>query len=100
MSSKAHSRRRWGLLPVALALVFMVLAVPAAAKAPVFNPHRCSPTGKCEYRAAVGESKGLDGRSAGIVAGSVAVVVLMMAGGMLVATHRKDARGRPARVPS
>lgn len=100
MSNKAQSRRRWGLLPVALALAFMVLAVPAAAKGPVFYPHGCSPTAKCEHRAAVGDSKGLDGRSAGIVAGSVAVVVLMMAGGMLVATHRKDAHGRPARVPS
>jgi hypothetical protein len=106
MSHKTQSRRRWALLPLTLALVFMVVAVPAAAKGPVFNA-ACPPSaGKvpvttqnralCQRSAAATDGKGMNGADAGILAGSVAVLVLLMAGGLLVATRRRDAQGRHA----
>lgn len=107
MSHKTQSRRRWALLPLTLALVFMVVAVPAAAKGPVFNA-ACPPSaGKvpvttqnralCQRSAAATDGQGMNGADAGILAGSVAVVVLMIAGGMLALTRRQDAeRTRPA----
>ena len=110
MSHKSKSRRRWGLIPLALvlALTLAVVAVPASAKGPVFIPDGCAPVTErgagsdrlralCESRGAASDRQGVDGADAGIVAGSVALVVLMMAGGMLVATHRRDAeQSRPA----
>jgi hypothetical protein len=89
-------------------LAFLVLAAPAAAKGPVFNQFGCNPTvGKgsappaphiralCQRRQATSDRHGFNGAAAGIVAGSVGVLVLMMAGGMLVATHRRDGQQAP-----
>lgn len=90
MNRKTRARYRWRLAPLALAVALtLAVAAPAAAKGPVFYPYTCSPA-PCEHRAAVGDRQGVDGRDAGIVAGSVAVLVLIMAGGMLLATHRRD----------
>jgi hypothetical protein len=107
MSHKTQTRRRWALVPLALTLMLAVLAVPAAAKGPVPIPYGCaSATGEgsgsdrlrapCE-RETVSARQGFDGEDARVIAGSVAVVVLMMAGGMLALTRRQDAeRTRPA----
>jgi hypothetical protein len=106
MSRKTQIRRTWGLLPLVLAL--MVLAVPAAAKGPVFNQPVCPPTvGKasapprpnlrppCARRSVAGDRRSLNGADAGVLAGGIAVLVLVIAGGMLVVTHRRDAPARP-----
>jgi hypothetical protein len=98
------------LLPLALALMLMVVAVPAAAKGPALYPlSKCAPVVRedikaspriqalCERSQARGDRKGLDGTDAGLVAGSMAVVMLLTAGGLLVAVHRRDTdRARPA----
>jgi hypothetical protein len=91
------------VLPLALVLVLMVFAVPAAAKGPALYPSQCAPVVRedikaspriqtlCERRQTVADRRGVDRTDAGILAGSVALVVLLMAGGMLVAIHRRDA---------
>jgi hypothetical protein len=106
MSRKNRRRRRWGVLPLALALAFVVVAVPAAAKGPVFNQSACTPTmGKvattppphvramCKRHQAAAEPSGFNGADAGILAAGLSVLVV--AGGLLVATHRGDAPARP-----
>lgn len=108
MSQKSLTKRRWELIPVAVALTLTlaVVALPASAKGPAFVPYTgCSPatevgTGRdrlhapCQSGEAVTGRQGSDGAGADIFAGAVAVVVLVIAGGMLVATHRRDAPGR------
>ena len=107
MSQKTQRMRRWRLVPLAIALTLAVVAAaPAAAKGPVFYPYACGPgasqAGKapadlrtqCEQHPTARNGQGLSGGEAGIAAGIVGVLVLMIAGGMLVATHRRDAPGR------
>ena len=106
-----HRRRRHRLAILGLGLaVSLAVAAPAAAKAPLF-PHRCPERvdqaaetqpyqrgvcGKADTASAAGS--GLSDRNAAILAGSVALLVLAIAAGMLVATHRRDAhRARPRR---
>jgi hypothetical protein len=109
MGHRTPARRRWRLVSLALALTLVVaLAAPAAAKGPVIYPSACAPVAResvkasprvqelCE-RHAVADGQGFTAGEARIVAGSVAVLVLMMAAGMLVATHRRDA---PAARPT
>jgi hypothetical protein len=110
MSHMSPKRHTWGIVPLALALTLMiVLAAPAAARGPVLYSPVCGPVVRedikasprvralCERRAAAGESQSVTGKEAGIIAGGVAVLVLMIAGGMLGATHRRDAHvSRPA----
>ena len=100
MSQKTLTKRRWELIPlaVALTLTLAVLAVPASAKGPVFIPYTgCAPAtedgiGKdglrapCQSREAVTGRQGSDGAEADILAGAVAVVVLVIAGGILMVT--------------
>lgn len=95
MSHNAHTRGTIGLLMLALA--FMVLTAPAAAKGPVFVPPGCPPAAadatapqqiraRCERLQAASDRPGLNAVDAGVVA----VIVLTIAGGMLVATHRRN----------
>lgn len=95
MSLDTHTRSRCALL--LLALAFMVFTPPAAAKGPMFLPHGCPPAAAsapvsqqtralCERRQAASDRPGFNGVDAGVVA----VIVLMIAGGMLVATHRRN----------
>jgi hypothetical protein len=114
MSYNARSRRRWGVAVLAATLALAVVAAPAVATGPLLDPVGCPTTAArapmpdhvraaCERRWAArqttGNRGGFDGSDAGIIAGGVALLVLMMAGGMLVATHRRDAQeGRPAAV--
>jgi hypothetical protein len=108
MSHRTHCGR-WGLVPLALALAAVVVASPAAARGPVLYPSQCAPVAQPEIKASPrvqalcerggedGDHQGLSGQDAGIVAGGVGLLVLAMAGGMLVATHRRDAQApRPA----
>ena len=108
MSQKTLTRRRWELIPlaVALTLTLAIVALPASAKGPAFVPYTgCTPAtedgvGKaplhapCQSGEAVTGRQGSDGAGADILAGTVAVLVLVIAGGMLVATHRRDPPGR------
>ncbi len=107
MSHKMQIGRTWAiLLPLALVLV---LAAPAGAKGPVFNQPLCPPTigeqtpaprgpalrPPCERLSSAGDPHTLDGANAGLVAAGIAALVLALAVGMLVVTHRADAPARP-----
>jgi hypothetical protein len=106
-------RRRFAVLALALALAVSLAAVaPATAKGPIFFSHRCperveqasetqsQPWAVCGDRhAASATGGGLSKTDAAIVAGSVALLVLAIATGKLVATHRREAHGSgPAAV--
>ena len=92
-----------------LTVTLAVLAPPGAAKAPVFPPVGC-PQGEvsawapvkaaCERGSAAkqttGDRNGSGMSDGAILAGSLAIVVLTIAGGLLVATHRRDAQGSHA----
>jgi hypothetical protein len=106
---RTQTRRRRRFVQVALAATLVVaLAAPAAAKGPVLYPSACAPVARegvkaspriqelCELTPAA-DGQGFSAAEAGVVAGSVAVLVLMMAAGRLVATHRRDA---PAARPT
>ena len=90
MSHTTHTRGAVALLMLALA--FIVFTVPAAAKGPVFVRQACPPDAPaqsgtaCERNRAASDTSGLSGADAGVVA----VIVLTIAGGMLVATHRRN----------
>ncbi len=103
-------RRRMAALGLALAVSLAVVA-PAAAKGPIF-PHRCPERvevatqaqsytwgvcGKEDTASAAGD--GFSATDAAILAGSVSLLVMVIAGGMLVTTHRREAHGgQPAAV--
>jgi hypothetical protein len=106
-------RRRYAVPALALALaVSLAAVVPATAKGPVFYPHRCpervepatetrsQPWALCGNRQpASATGGGLSTTDAAILGGGVALLVLTIASGMLVATHRRDAHGgAPAAV--
>jgi hypothetical protein len=108
-----RKRRRFAVLALALALAGSLAAVaPATAKGPVFYPHRCpervqpaakthsQPWAPCGNRhAASSTGGGLSTTDAAILGGGVAVLVLTIATGMLVATHRRQVHvGDPAAV--
>ena len=111
MSHNNQHSRRWVLAVAALAVTMaFVAAAPAAAKAPALYPLGCP---KSEARDSVpepvcaacervwaaqqtaGDRSGSD-TSGAIVAGSLAVLVFAMAGGLLVTTHRREAQARHA----
>lgn len=103
MSHNTHTRGTVGLLMLALA--FMVFTAPAAAKGPMFLPHGCPPAAAnvpvsqqtralCERRQAASVRPGLNGVDAAVVL----VIVLTIAGGMLVATHRRNSAARGNRA--
>jgi hypothetical protein len=111
MSHNNQNSRRWVLAVAALAVTMaFVAAAPAAAKAPAPYPLGCP---KSEARDSVpepvraacervwaaqqtaGDRSGSD-TSGAIVAGSLAVLVFAMAGGLLVTTHRREAQARHA----
>lgn len=96
-----RKRRRFAILVLALAVSLAAVA-PATAKGPVFYPHRCpervEPAGETQSKpwAVCGESAtggGLSKSDAAILASSVAFLVLAIATGKLVATHRREAHG-------
>jgi hypothetical protein len=92
---------------LALALAVSLAAVTSAtAKGPVFYPHRCPerlepatetqspPWAVCGNRhAASATGGGVSKTDAAILAGSVGLLVLTIATGKLVATHRREAHG-------
>jgi hypothetical protein len=100
-------RRRFAVLALALALAVSLAAVaPATAKGPVFYSHRCpervelatethsqqwAVCGKLHATSATGG--GLSKTDAAIFGGSVGLLVLTIATGKLVATHRREAHG-------
>jgi hypothetical protein len=106
MSQEILTKRRWELIPlaVALTLTLAVVALPASAKAPAFVLYTgCAPAtedgiGKdglrapCQSGGAVIGREGSDGAEADIFVGAVAVVVLVIAGGLFVVTA---SAGRP-----
>lgn len=103
MSRKTLTRRRWGLVSLAVALTLTVVAVPASAKGPAFPPYSgCSPATEdgiglrapCESGEAAAGRQGSGGAGADILGGSVAAIVLMTAGGVLLVVHRQDGAGR------
>jgi hypothetical protein len=115
MRRKTLTKRRWELIPlaVALTLTLAVVAVPASAKGPVFVPYTgCAAATEdgigtdglrapCQSGEAVTGRQGSDRADADIFAGTVAVVVLVIAGGMLVVTASAGRpRGRPAGLRS
>jgi hypothetical protein len=98
-------RRRFAILVLVLAVSLAAVA-PATAKGPVFYSHRCpervepasetqsKPWAVCGDRhAASATGGGLSKTDAAILAGSVALLVLTIATGKLVATHRREAHG-------
>jgi hypothetical protein len=110
MSRTATRSLKPGLTSLAIVLALAILAVPAAAKAPVFNyPNRCEPTaGKGQQpphiravcarsttsaapRAtpAGGEHGGSD--TAAFIAGSLVTFTVLVAGAMLAMVLRRDA---------
>jgi hypothetical protein len=105
MTHDSQRGRRSGLMALALVVALTVFAAPAAAKGPIFNPQGC-PTG-VEKAAppppAVPKSAGTlqgntclsDSGDARILAGGVAVLVLIVAG-MLVSMRRRDVHGTQA----
>lgn len=115
MSQETLTKRRWDLIPlaVALTLTLAVVALPASAKGPAFVPYTgCAPAtedgiGKdglrapCQSGEAAAGRQGSDGADADIFAVTVAVVVLVIAGGMLMVTASAGRpRGRPAGLRS
>jgi hypothetical protein len=106
-------RRRLAALALALALAVSLAAVASAtAKGPAFYPHRCpervqpatethsQPWAPCGNRyVASATGGGLSTTDAAILGGGVAVLILTIAIGTLVATHRRGAHaGDPAEV--
>lgn len=94
-----HTTHRWSLV-LALTLVLAAsVAAPAAAKGPILYPSKCV-SSEGEIRAACqregklppGQASGGDGPDAGIVAGIAGGLMLLLAGGMLVAANRPDAQ--------
>jgi hypothetical protein len=111
MSHNDQNSRRWVLAVAALAVTMaFVAAAPAAAKGPVVDPIGCPQSGSgawapvrtaCErgpaaHNRTAGERNSSDTSAGAIFAGSLVVVMLAIAGGLLVATHRRDAQGRHA----
>ena len=104
-----HRRRRrdFAVLALALALAVSLAAVaPATAKGPVFYPQRCperaelasetqsKPWAVCGDRhAASATGGGLSETDAAILGGGVTLLILTIASGKLVATHRRKAHG-------
>jgi hypothetical protein len=100
-------RRRFAVLALAVGLaVSLATVAPATANGPVFYPHRCpervelasetqsKPWAVCGDRhAASATGGGLSKTGAAILAGSVALLILTIASGKLVATHRREAHG-------
>jgi hypothetical protein len=100
-------RRRFPLLALALVLAVSLAAVaPATAKGPVFYQHRCpervelatethsQPWAVCgKLHAASATGGGLSQTDAAISGGAVALLILTIASGMLVATHRRKGHG-------
>jgi hypothetical protein len=104
-----HRRRRrhFAVLALAPALAVSLAAIaPAMANGPVFYPHRCperaelasetqsKPWAVCGDRhAASATGGGLSKTGAAIPAGGVALLILTIASGKLVATHRRKGHG-------
>jgi hypothetical protein len=105
MSRRSRRRIRRRLVPLALALTLVVVAVPltgsAAAKGPILSTP-CVPPARnvppplveqhapCEGFATQAQSSdGAGGADAGIVAGAGALLALIAVGGVLVAIRRR-----------
>ncbi len=107
MSHRTQITRTWGLV-LALALA-LALAVPAGATGRVDNQPLCPPTTgeappprvapdlrpPCVPRDLAGDRQGLDGAHVGLLTGGIAMLVLAVTGGMVVATRRADASASP-----
>ena len=91
----SHPTQRLSLV-LALALVIAAsVAMPAAAKGPILYPPKCVSSdgtvrAACQREGALPTSQpgGDDGLDAGVVAGIAGLLVLLFAGGTLVASHR------------
>ena len=106
MRLKNRRRRRW-LEVLSLTLVLSLAAVvPATSKEPTSYPHRCpervdlttdtqpQPWGLCGNRhAASATGAGVGESDTAILGGGVTLLILTIASGTLVATHRRKARG-------
>jgi hypothetical protein len=111
MSHNSQTSRRWVLAVAAVAVTMAVVAAPSAAKGPMPPPVSCPPSearasvpepvrAACDPRWAAqqttGDRSGSGGSNPAIVAGIMAFLVLVIAAGLHVATHRRDAQGRRA----
>jgi hypothetical protein len=99
------SRRTWGRLTLAVLLTVTVIAAPATAKGPVFIQPTCPPTGAengavlsgSQLRTACVPRRGHGGTGSelALVAAGAALVVLIVAGGLHLATRRAEPLGTP-----
>jgi hypothetical protein len=103
MRHMIRSRRTWGSLTLAVLLAVTVLAAPATAKGPVFNQPMCPPTARdgavlsepqlrppCVQR-----STSANGGEIALVAGGAALLVLIVAGGLHLATRGAETPATP-----